>query len=78
MSKTTPRAVNMIAAIASGILFCAIAQTADAAATKTSVSGTLRTTGAGSGGAGTDGFKISKKSDAARPLFFQNCCSSRY
>jgi hypothetical protein len=71
MSKTTPRAVNMVAAIASGILFCASAPAADAAAIKTSASGTLRTAGAGSGGVGTEGFMITKKSDAASPMFFR-------
>jgi hypothetical protein len=39
ISKTTSRAVNIIAAMASSILFCAIAQGAGAASIKTLVGG---------------------------------------
>jgi hypothetical protein len=37
VSNTKARAVNMVAAVAGGILLCAIAQAADAAAIKTPV-----------------------------------------
>jgi hypothetical protein len=76
MSKTTPRAVNMIAAIASGILFCAVVQGADAAE-QTSVSGTLRATGAGSGRVGTEGIMIYKRTDVATAMFFRASLAGR-